>query len=603
MKTTSPQPVQRKRSWWLSFPAVRTGQWIVLGGLVGVISAFGAILFYILVQGGIDLFMVWGLGWTQLMLSSHAFLLVPGEGWHYWLLPLVPALGGLISGVFVYTFAPEAEGHGTDAYIRAYHQLRGKIRTRVPIIKTIASAITIGSGGSAGQEGPIAQIGAGFGSWLGQILHLDPRELRLLLVAGTAGGIGAIFCAPLGGAVLAMEILYRNEDIETEGLIPALISSLVAFSIYSFFTGKRQIYQTPFFLFQIWELVPYALLGLVCAAFGILYVVVFYGSRDYFFKKLPVIPHLRPMIGGLMLGGIGLLCPEVISLGTGLIERAFNENMGIGLMLMLAVAKIFATSCTISSGGSGGVFGPSLFIGAMLGGAIGHLFDHAFPGWILDPRSFALVGMVAFFAGIAKVTIASLLMITEMTGSYNLLPPMMLVSSLTYLMTDRWSLYEEQVRTKSDSPAHFGEYRRDVLAGLHVHQLRLQDGGLLVPYHYTLRQILPMILETTQNVFPVTGTQGDIIGTFSMERIREHFLEEQMRDLVVAEDIVDVEYEFVTLEEDLHSVLRKMNDKNMDELPILEQETRRFIGLVKRSNIMNLYSKRIYELEQVSSPR
>lgn len=603
MESEQAAPASRKKP---SIPALieaRMGRWIALGGLIGVISAFGAILFHFLVEKGVDFFLVLCMGWTRPQTGGHGIILTPPDDWTYWLFPLMPALGGLLSGFIVFKYAPEAEGHGTDAYIRAYHRLRGRIRARVPVIKTIASAITIGSGGSAGQEGPIAQIGAGFGSWLGQTLKLDASELRLLLIAGTAGGIGAIFCAPLGGAVLAMEILYRNEDIETEGLIPALISSLVSFSIYSYAVGKYQIYVTPHFTFRIWELLPYAILGLICAVFGILYVVMFYGSRDWFFKKIPVPMHYKPMIGGFMLGCIGLACPEVVSLGSGLIEKAFNENLGIAFMLTLAVAKIAATSFTISSGGSGGVFGPSLFIGAMLGGALGHLMDGFMPGWVQDPRSFALVGMVAFFAGIAKVPIASLLMITEMTGSYALLAPMMLVSSLTYLITHRWTLYEEQVWTKADSPAHFGEYRQDVLAGLRVSELNVQDGGLLIPYNYTLRQIVPMILETNQNVFPVTGPGGEIVGAFSMKHIRELLLDEHMRDLVVASDIADADFGYVAPDDDLHKVLRKMNDRDEDEIPLLEGEERRFKGLVRRAGILNLYSKRLYELEQTAGGR
>lgn len=582
-----------------SLQAFHSGKWIFLAAIVGVISAFGAVLFHFLVNECIQLFIITGLGWGLDDSGGHAAILVPAEGLWYWLFPIMPIIGGLLSGFLVYTWAPEAEGHGTDSYIRSYHQARGKIRARVPFIKTIASAVTIGSGGSAGQEGPIAQIGAGFGSWLGQMLRLEANDLRFLVVAGTAGGIGAIFYAPLGAAILAIEILYRRDDIETEALIPALISSLVSFSLYSYMTGESQLYHTPEFTFAIWELLPYTVLGLVCAALGIFYVIMFYGSRDYFFKKIPISNHFKPMLGGFMLGLLALAFPAVISSGGGLVEKALNENLGVTFMITIAIVKIFATSFTISSGGSGGVFGPSLFIGAMIGGAVGQLFYEHFPGWVQDPRSFALVGMVAFFAGIAKVPIASLLMITEMTGSYKLLPPMMLVSSITYLITDRFTLYEEQVANKSDSPVHFGEYRQDVLAGLRVSELKIQDGGLTIPFNYTLRQILPLILNTTQNVFPVTNPKGDIIGTFSMDHVRELFLEEQMRDLVLAADIVDSDFAYITRDEDLHSVLRKMNERVETEIPLLDKESKRFLGMVKRAELLNLYSRRLYELEKM----
>ncbi|MGC9329978.1 MAG: chloride channel protein, partial [Candidatus Hinthialibacter sp.] len=276
----------------MSLHAIRAGRWVLLGGLVGIISGFGAIIFNFLVFGCMDLFLGKGLGWSFEKVAYDAFILQPVTGWRYWLLPIAPMIGGILGGFLVYNYAPEAEGHGTDAYIRAFHRLRGRIRGHVPIIKTIASAITIGTGGSAGREGPIAQIGAGFGSWLGQILRMDAGDCRTLLVAGTAGGVGAIFCAPLGGALFAIEVLYRNQEMETECLIPALISSLVSYSVFTTLTGQTQVFHTPPFAFSAWELAPYALLGVVCAAVGILYVTVFYGARDYFFKKIPLPPHL-----------------------------------------------------------------------------------------------------------------------------------------------------------------------------------------------------------------------------------------------------------------------------------------------------------------------
>ncbi len=579
---------------------LQSGQLVILGALVGIISGFGALLFNFLVHGSLDIFMFHGLGWSQIKVGTDSFIFQPAEGLRYWLLPLVPALGGLIGGIIVYTFAPEAEGHGTDAYIHSFHRNRGRIRYRVPILKTIASAITIGSGGSAGREGPIAQIGAGFGSWLGQVLHLNVTTRRHLLVAGTAGGIGAIFCAPLGGAILAIEILYRNQEMETEALIPAIISALVSFSVFSTLTGQTQVFYTPEFNFHAWELIPYSLLGLLCAFVGVIYVIVFYGSRDYFFKKIPIPPHFVPMIGGLMLGLLALWQPGILAGGYGWIEKTLTNSLPIKLMLILAFAKLFATAFTISSGGSGGVFGPSLFIGAMLGASFGQIFHNFFPSLILDPRSFALVGMVAFFSGIAKVPVASLLMITEMSNSYDLLVPMMLVSSLTYILTDRWTLYEEQVWSKSDSPAHMGEYRTDVLAGLRVSELEIQRKIRKVPYNMTLRQILPLILDSTQNLFPVIDQKGKVVGIFTVEQLREFLLEEHMRDLIVAIDIANQDYEYVTPMDDLHTALRKLTVLDSNEIPVLEPETNHFIGLIKRRDILHLYSKRLYEIERHS---
>ncbi|MDP8245430.1 MAG: chloride channel protein [Candidatus Hinthialibacter antarcticus] len=580
------------------FSAFRAGQSIFLGAAVGVIAGLGAILFNFLVFGSLDIFFVKILGWGVEKVSEDASVLIPAEGLRYWLMPLMVAFGGLMSGLLVFTFAPEAEGHGTDAFIRAFHRKRGIIRGRVPIIKTIASAITIGTGGSAGREGPIAQIGAGFGSWLGQMMGLEPKQLRSLIIAGTAGGIGAVFCAPLGGAMFAIEVLYRKQDMETESLIPAVVSSLVAFSIFTTLTGQTQVFHTMEFTFKAWELLPYAMLGLICSLIGILYVNVFYGARDYFFKKIPLPLHVLPMIGGLMTGALALYEPAILSGGYGWIERAMSGDLAIRFMFSLVFLKMIATAFTISSGGSGGVFGPSLFIGAMLGASFGFSFDQVFPGWISDPRSFALVGMVAFFSGIAKVPVASLLMVSEMAQTYELLVPMMLVSSLTYILTDKWSLYEEQVPGKAESPAHIGEYRTDVLEGLRVHEIDLRQNWLQFPHHMTLRQMLPQILQTSQNLFPVTFRDGQIKAVLSLEDVRAVMLEEQIYDLVVADDIAEFEFASVSPDDDLHFVMSRLTELNEDEISVYDKQNDRYVGIISRRDILNLYNRRLHDFRE-----
>jgi CIC family chloride channel protein len=284
----------------------------------------------------------------------------------FWFL-IVPALGGLASGILVYGLAPEAEGHGTDAMIEAFHQKGGHIRKRVPVVKIIASALTIGSGGSAGKEGPIAQIGSGFGAFLSSTLKLKPRDQRILVLAGAAGGIGAIFQAPLGAALFAPEVLYREEEFEYEGILPCIISSIIAHSLYSEVFGRRALFFPGTVDFKLTsELVPYALFGVV---------------------PLRINQMLKPALGGLMLGVISFLSPAILDGGYGWIQMAMEGKILWWVMLLLAFLKILATSCTISSGGSGGVFGPSVFIGAMLGGAFGFLGHKLAPGWVIHPRS------------------------------------------------------------------------------------------------------------------------------------------------------------------------------------------------------------------------
>ncbi|MBE0602645.1 MAG: chloride channel protein, partial [Deltaproteobacteria bacterium] len=405
---------------------------MLLSAAVGIVAGFGAILFDWILGLSLEWILKGFTGYTEPVVTTTAASLQDiGSGRSIWFF-FIPALGGLLSGVIVFRFAPEAEGHGTDAMIEAFHLKGGAIRKRVPLVKIVASALTIGSGGSAGKEGPIAQIGSGFASAFASLLKLKPRDRRILVLAGAAGGIGAIFQAPLGAALFAPEVLYRETEFEYEAILPSIVSSIFAYAVYSqlykgdalFFPGEVD--------FSVWrELLPYSLFGVLCATAGFLYVRMFYGVRDRFFNTLPINRMLKPAVGGILLGAILYFFPQVSDGGYGWVQMAMDGKLLWWFMLLLALLKIAATSFTISSGGSGGVFGPSVFIGAMLGGAFGFLGHEIAPAWVIHPNSFVLVGIGGFFAGVAKVPIASIIMACEMSSSYTLLVPLMLVSSIS----------------------------------------------------------------------------------------------------------------------------------------------------------------------------
>jgi CIC family chloride channel protein len=513
-----------------------------------------------------------------------------------WIIGLIPCLGGLLAGLIIYKWAPEAAGHGTDAVIEAFHRLRGIIRARVPIIKAISSAITIGSGGSAGREGPVAQIGAGLGSYMASTLKLSDRDRRLMVIAGAGGGIGSMFRAPLGGALFAVEVLYRDAEFEFEGIMPAIISSIVAYSVFSSFFGWGVLFDTPVYLFRHpLELFFYAFFGLLCVILGAFYVRVFYGLRDRFFKKLPVSNYLKPAIGGLMLGIVAIYFPQILGMGYGWIQLAIYGQMTIGLMIILVFAKIFATSFTISSGGSGGVFAPSLFIGAMLGGAFGQASHLLFPNIISQPTAFVLVGMGAFFAGVAKVPISSLIMVSEMTGSYGLLVPLMLSSSIAYLFSKRWNIYEKQVSDRVDSPAHLGDFVVDILAGLKVQDaLNNRRKMVLIPQNMPLKKILTFITETSNSYFPVIDESKKMVGIISLDDIRHIMFEEGLSELVNAKDMATLEVITVTLEDDLQNALRKFTIKNIEELPVVDvEDSKKVIGMLTRRDVLVAYNNEL----------
>lgn len=437
---------------------------LVLSLFIGVIGALAAVVFLSMLElahtwllGGIaDVHPLTVAGALRLDQAPPAPLL-------NWWIPLVTTLGGLLAGVLVYTFAPEAEGHGTDGAVKAFHQLNGYIRGRVLIVKSIASAITIGSGGAAGREGPTAQIAAGIGSLTGRLLRLSDDEKRLLILVGIAAGLSAIFKSPLGTAIFAVEVVYASMAFEGRALPFTLAAAAVAFAVVSLFTGWSTLFIVPetlTFNAPI-ELVWYSLIGLVAGVMGALLPNVFYGVRDGF-RALRIPNHIKPAIGGLLLGLIGLFLPQVLSGGYGVIQLAIDggAGMAVGLMLLLSVFKLLAMSLTVGSGGSGGVFAPSLFVGALLGAAFGALLQQLGAPEV-SVSGLAVVGMAALFAGAARVPIASIVMVAEMTGGYMLMAPTMIAVVLSCVVQGALvrhlrypSLYEAQLPGPEDSPVH-----------------------------------------------------------------------------------------------------------------------------------------------------
>ena len=571
----------------------RTFRLTLLSIAVGVVAGVGAVAFDHLLTLALEaLHLITGYMEPGRGAASNLATQITAKH-SYWFL-VIPALGGLASGILVYTLAPEAEGHGTDAMIEAFHQKGGQIRKRVPIVKIIASALTIGSGGSAGKEGPIAQIGSGFGAFLSSTLKLKPRDQRILVLAGAAGGIGAIFQAPLGAALFAPEVLYREEEFEYEGILPCIISSIVAHSLYSEVFGRRALFYPGKVEFSLTsELVPYALFGVLCALVGFLYVRVFYGLRDKFFLPLRINRMLKPAVGGLMLGVISFLSPAILDGGYGWIQMAMEGKILWYVMLLLAFLKILATSCTISSGGSGGVFGPSVFIGAMLGGAFGFLGHKLAPGWVIHPNSFMLVGMGGFFAGVAKVPIASIIMACEMSSSYTLLVPLMLVSSISYLLLRKVSLYEKQLTSRLASPAHVTEFSRGLLERIYVHEATKMREVCRIPEEMPFGEMVKIMVNSREIYFPVVDRNGKMSGILSINDIREFMFEDSINHLIVARDVATPNVARVLWNDTLQQALDKMAVLNVDELPVVREEARdEIVTMITKRDIINYYHGR-----------
>jgi CIC family chloride channel protein len=494
----------------------RQRQLIVDTLLLGVAGAFAAQLFNALLRWSSALFLQALAGYRAPGLPSEGgqpLQIIGARG--LWMIPVVTTLGGLIVGAITTWLAPEAEGHGTDAVVRAFHRAGGRLRGRVAPVKLLASAITIGSGGSAGREGPIALISAGVGSWYASLSDRDERDRRLLLLVGAAAGLSAVFRSPIGAALFVIEVQYAEMEFESGVLLYATLGAIVAYALNGMIVGWNALFVIPpvSALRAPLDYAWYGVLGVAAGVLGAALPMVFYGVRDAF-RALPTHPALKPAIGGLLTGVIALFLPQVIGGGYGWIQRAMYGEITLGLLLTLAVAKIVAMSLTVASGGSGGVFAPSLFAGAMLGGACAAIAH-------LPPAPFVVVGMAAVFAGAAHVPIATMMMVTEMTGGYELLVPAALAVMLSYLVQMRLSsrlryrsVYEAQVMTRADSPAHHTHHLETALRILREQKLSNVGDIGEVDLMTLLRAGIPVELAGGQRLFVgVLRPDSAIVGT------------------------------------------------------------------------------------------
>jgi CIC family chloride channel protein len=594
-----------------------SGKWLLLSTVVGLVAGCGGIAFQITEH------LIYRT--TAQQFAGFSPKDAAGEGrvaesppavLSPWKLLLVMAADGVAAGLLVQSLAPEAEGHGTDAAIEAYHFKRGIIRPIVPIVKLVASAITIGTGGSGGREGPIAQIGAGFGSFLGTALRLPTRDRRILLAAGMGAGIGAIFRAPLAGALFAAEILYRETDLETEVIVPAATASIVGYTVYSYWL-PADVRFLPIFgsglrheLSSLVELAPMAILALALVAMGIVYIKTFYGLH-HAFKRVPIPAYLMPSLGAAAAGTIGLAlyygwgesrdALAVLGTGYGTLQAALTDPQSIGwrLLLAIAVVKIVTTSLTIGSGGSGGVFGPSMVIGGCTGGAVGVWLHRIWPTAVPNPAVYTVVGMAGFFAGCAHAPISTIIMVTELTGDYSLLVPAMWVSTLCFVLGQHWSLYEKQVPTRLDSPAHRGDFLIDVLEGITVADVPRTERAT-VNEAMRLDEIVHMLAENRQHYFPVVDSEQRFVGIFSSDDVRRYLFDQTLWRLANARDVMTSRVVTVTPSTDLNTALKRFTELNLDELPIVDaRDPSRLLGMLRRKDVIARYNQSLLARKQL----
>ena len=589
------------------------GKWIGMATLIGVGGGLAAVGFDHLVDllkanalaRAIEL-ETEGLGQAG---ASLGLLQAFADNWPlFFILPLA----GLLVGWITYKWAPESEGHGTEQLIRTFHDLGGAVRKRVIFIKALTSAITIGSGGSAGQEGPVAQVGSGIGSTASKATGLGDRDRRIFLLAGASAGIGALFTAPLAGALFAPEVLYRKPEFEGDAIIPCIISSIVGYTTFTSITGEtKAIHISSEVLGTLTqgdprELLLYLGLALLCTIASLFYVRTFNGIHGAFNRMNWLWKPARPALGGLLLAFLAVfLAPltgefGVLYGGYDLMTGSIGGQLAISTMAILVVGKALATSLSIATGGSGGVFAPSLAMGALLGGIVGQIGAQYFPSLGISPASFALVGMGGFFAGVAKTPIAAIIIVCEMTGSYGLLLPLMLVSVIHLILARGWGIYDTQVNGPADSPAHFGDFVVDVLEKMKVGEvIDYTSEVAMVSQNSTLRRALEVVAGESASYFPVVDNDKRLVGIFSLSDIRRIFQEVDVQDLVIVRDFMVEEVATVKPEDSLDDALRLMNQYTIHEMPVVSAaDPRHVVALLTRNNLAAAYHQRLRDLRR-----
>jgi CIC family chloride channel protein len=549
---------------------------------IGVISGLTAVLLRILIHGIQDVAALLP-AWSAETIGVAAVGIVAA-----------PIIGGLVVGPIITRFAPEAKGHGVPEVMAAVITKGGFIRPRVAWIKAIASAITIGSGGSVGREGPIIQIGSSVGSTLGYLLHLPPRLMRTFVACGAAGGIAAAFNAPIAGALFAVEIILG--DFGFVQLAPIVTSSVMATVISRSLEGDFSAFLVPkLSLVHPIELIPYGLLGLVCGAAAVTFIHVLDHLENFFDQRLRMPEWLKPGLGGVAVGLIGLFLPQVFGIGYETIDGALHSHLTIWLLVVLLFGKLLATSVTLASGGSGGIFAPSLFMGAMLGGAVGELANWVAPELTAPSGAYALVGMSAMVGAATHAPITAIVIIFELTNDYKIILPLMIstiIGVLTASALTRESIYTHKLKRKGI------EFERGPEANL-LKKVRVRDimrhQFEQVPQDLPFNFLVDQLLQTARSHLPVVDEAGGIKGVVSREVAHRYVHDKhELTDVVVARDVAAGDYPFLMPNDALDQTMLRFNESGLRELYVVEDMVnRRLVGMVRKGDLMDAYQREI----------
>jgi len=520
----------------------------------------------------------------------------------WYIVLLAPVVGGIIVGPIIYFFAPEAKGHGVPEVMQAILLKGGAIRARVAFIKAIASAISIGSGGSVGREGPIIQIGSSLGSMVGQFTRVPPKRLKTLVGCGAAAGIAAAFNAPIAGALFAVEIILM--DFAVAQFSPIVISSVMATVISRMFEGDFAAFVVPKYqLASPYEIIFYFVLGGLCGLASFAFIKSLYFTEDFFDNKFNFPEWLKPAVGGLGVGIIGLFFPYVMGVGYDTINAALYGKMVWELALALVFLKIIATSITLGSGGSGGIFAPSLFMGAMVGYFFGYLVHSVFPETTATPGAYALVAMGGLVAGTTRAPITAIIIVFELTNDYKIILPLMVTCIISTILSSRFS--RESIYTLKLVLKNIGikeGVETNVLESIYVKDVYNEKfSSINVLENFS--KLVKNVLRAKDSDFPVIDAEGKIRGMLCLNDIKDYLYEkDSLQNLLIAGDIANQNFETITPSENCRVALDKMKALQYSGLPVVEEnDSQKVIGMIWRKDIQDAYDVEIERVEITSN--
>ncbi len=560
---------------------------LLLAAVVGVVAGLGAIAVKELIFLAQSVF--WGSGGDIFASLADAPL---------WRIILMPCLGGLLVGPLVWFLARDASGHGVPEVVQALLLRGGRIRGRVALVKAVASSLTLGSGGSAGREGPMIQIGASLGSVIAQRGRLSEDGVRTLVAAGAAGGLAAAFNAPIAGSLFALEVVLG--DFAIASFSPVVMAGVAATAVSRGVYGDAQVFDIPgYALMSPAEFVPYAFLGLIAGFVAVGFTLFLYG-QERAWERLAAPPWIKPAVGGLVVGGMALAFPEILGIGHLAMDRMLEGQVGLGLLLALVVMKIVATSLTLGSGGSGGVFVPSLFVGAALGGALGTVVDRWAPFAHGGSGAYALVGMGALVAATSHAPLTGIVIMFELTGDYEIMLPLMvacIISTVVASSLKEESIYTQKLKWKGISLRQGRE--ESILRRLRVESV-LRREYISFDEDAPLPTILAEALGTSQTTFPLVASDGRLAGVIRVQDLHRALDDRGVLESVLVAADLAAPSQVVRVDDNVEQALELLTEIGADLVPVVDAEDR-ILGVVFVADVLDQYSRELQKLRLAST--